>query len=72
MNGSVTNYAGLWSVKHMYRVGHDGRLVENLNQMQLERSRLLVEGDFLFCSDKHDESRYKRIQGRCAGIGNDS
>lgn len=45
-----------WSVKPLYKEGPARQLVENLNQTQLERRGLLVEGDFLFRGDKHDES----------------
>ncbi|MBW0177135.1 DUF1800 domain-containing protein [Sediminibacterium sp.] len=45
-----------WAVKPMYKEGPGRQLIENLNQTQLERRGLMVEGDFLFRGDKHDEN----------------
>lgn len=45
-----------WAVKPMYKEGGGRQLVENLNAIQLERRGLMIDGDFLFRGDKHDES----------------
>lgn len=45
-----------WSVKPMYKEGAGRQLVDNFNAVQLERRGLVVEGDFVFRGDKHDES----------------
>ncbi len=45
-----------WTVKPMYKEGPARQLMENVNQNQLERRGLLIDGDFLFRGDKHDES----------------
>lgn len=52
-----------WTVKPMYKEGPARQLVENLNDVQLERRGLVVEGDFLFRGDKHDEGQ-KSILGK--------
>lgn len=52
-----------WSVKPMYKEGAGRQLVDYLNSTQLERRGLMVEGDFLFRGDKHDESA-KLILGK--------
>lgn len=45
-----------WSVKPTYKEGPARQLVENLTATQLERRGLIIEGDFLFRGDKHDEN----------------
>nr|WP_294995249.1 DUF1800 domain-containing protein [uncultured Sediminibacterium sp.] len=45
-----------WSVRPMYKEGPAKKLVENLNEKQMERRGLIVDGDFLFREDKHDEN----------------
>jgi hypothetical protein len=40
----------------MYKEGPAKKLVENLNEKQMERRGLIVDGDFLFREDKHDEN----------------
>jgi len=52
-----------WAVKPMYKEGPARQLVENLNATQLERRGLMIEGDFLFRGDKHDENP-KSILGK--------
>lgn len=52
-----------WSVKPMYKEGPARQLVENLNATQLERRGLMIDGDFLFRADKHDEGA-KTILGK--------
>jgi len=52
-----------WTVKPMYKEGTGRQLVENLNATQLERRGLMIEGDFLFRGDKHDENP-KAILGK--------
>jgi uncharacterized protein (DUF1800 family) len=52
-----------WSVKPMYKNGPAVRLIENLDEEQLKRRGLVIEGDFLFRGDKHDESE-KIILGK--------
>lgn len=52
-----------WTVKPMYKEGPARQLVENLNATQLERRGLMIEGDFLFRGDKHDENP-KSILGK--------
>lgn len=52
-----------WTVKPMYKEGPARQLVENLNAAQLERRGLMIEGDFLFRGDKHDEN-LKSILGK--------
>jgi len=47
----------------MYKEGPARQLVENLNATQLERRGLMIDGDFLFRADKHDEGA-KTILGK--------
>ena len=52
-----------WSVRPMFTNGQAMRFFENLNQEQLKRRGLMIDGDFLFRGDKHDESE-KIILGK--------
>lgn len=52
-----------WSVKPMFKNAPAIRLIENLSEEQLKRRGLMIEGDFLFRGDKHDESE-KIILGK--------
>lgn len=52
-----------WSVRPMFKNAPAIRLIENLNEEQLKRRGLMIEGDFLFRGDKHDESE-KVILGK--------
>ncbi len=52
-----------WTVRPMFKNGPAMRLIENLNEEQLKRRGLMIEGDFLFRGDKHDENE-KIILGK--------
>lgn len=52
-----------WSVRPMYKNGPAMRLIENLDETQMKRRGLMVDGDFLFRGDKHDEGE-KLILGK--------
>lgn len=52
-----------WSVRPMNKKGPAIRLVENFSEEQLKRRGLMIEGDFLFRGDKHDEGE-KIILGK--------
>ena len=52
-----------WSVRPMFKNGPAMRLIENLDEVQLKRRGLIIDGDFLFRGDKHDESE-KIILGK--------
>lgn len=52
-----------WSVRPMFKNGPAIRLIENLDEVQLKRRGLIIDGDFLFRGDKHDESE-KIILGK--------
>lgn len=52
-----------WSVRPMYKNGPAMRLMENFDETQLKRRGLMIEGDFLFRGDKHDEGE-KVILGK--------
>jgi uncharacterized protein (DUF1800 family) len=52
-----------WTVRPMFKNGPAMRLIENLDEVQLKRRRLIIDGDFLFRGDKHDESE-KLILGK--------
>lgn len=52
-----------WSVKPMFKNAPAIRLIENLDETQLKRRGLIIEGDFLFRGDKHDEGE-KIILGK--------
>lgn len=52
-----------WSIKPMYKGGPGMRLMEAANPVALQRKGFVLEGDFLFRADKHDESP-KTILGK--------
>lgn len=52
-----------WSVRPMNKKGPAIRLIENFSEEQLKRRGLMIEGDFLFRGDKHDEGE-KIILGK--------
>lgn len=52
-----------WTVRPMFSNGLAMRFVENLSEEQLKRRGLIIDGDFLFRGDKHDESE-KIILGK--------
>lgn len=52
-----------WSVRPMFKNGPGMMLIENLGEAQLKRRGLIIDGDFLFRGDKHDESE-KIILGK--------
>lgn len=52
-----------WSVKPMFKNAPAMRLIENLSEEQLKRRGFMIEGDFLFRGDKHDEGE-KIILGK--------
>lgn len=52
-----------WSVRPMFKNGLGMMLIENLGEAQLKRRGLIMDGDFLFRGDKHDESE-KVILGK--------
>lgn len=52
-----------WSVKPMYKGGPGMRLMEAANPVALQRRGFVLEGDFMFRADKHDESP-KTILGK--------
>lgn len=52
-----------WSLRPMFKNGPAMRLIENLDEVQLKRRGLMIDGDFLFRGDKHDESE-KIILGK--------
>lgn len=52
-----------WTVRPMFKNGPAMRLIENLDEVQLKRRGLIIDGDFLFRGDKHDESE-KLILGK--------
>ena len=52
-----------WTVRPMFSNGPAMRFVENLSEEQLKRRGLIIDGDFLFRGDKHDESE-KIILGK--------
>lgn len=52
-----------WGVRPMNKNGPAIRIIENLNEDQLQRRGLVMEGDFLFRGDKHDENP-KTILGK--------
>lgn len=52
-----------WSVKPMYKEGPGMRLMEAANPAALQKRGFVLEGDFLFRADKHDESP-KTILGK--------
>lgn len=52
-----------WTVRPMFKNGPAMRLIENLDEVQLKRRGLIIDRDFLFRGDKHDESE-KLILGK--------
>ncbi len=52
-----------WSVKPMFKNAPAMRLIENLSEEQLKRRGFMIDGDFLFRGDKHDEGE-KIILGK--------
>lgn len=52
-----------WTVRPMFTNGPAMRFFENLSEEQLKRRGVVIEGDFLFRGDKHDESE-KIILGK--------
>ena len=52
-----------WTVRPMYKAGPGNMVLENFNTTQLQRRGLIIEGDFLFRGDKHDENP-KTILGK--------
>jgi len=52
-----------WSVRPMNKKGPAMRLIENFSEEQLKRRGVMIDGDFLFRGDKHDEGE-KIILGK--------
>jgi len=52
-----------WSVKPMFKNARAMQFMEDLNEQQLKRRGWVMDGDFLFRGDKHDESE-KIILGK--------
>jgi uncharacterized protein (DUF1800 family) len=52
-----------WSVKPLYKDGPGMRLLQAANPAQLQKRGFVIENDFLFRADKHDENA-KNILGK--------
>jgi uncharacterized protein (DUF1800 family) len=52
-----------WSVKPLYKDGPGMRLLQAANLVQLQKRGYVIEGDFIFRADKHDENA-KTILGK--------